>query len=372
MTLVRGLSMRRISRRGFTLIELLVVIALIALLIAILLPALGKARETARMLMCGTNLKQMGTAMASYLNEEKDLYPGGHMQPVGAPWYYVWPARLRNHMSDDNNAFWCPASFEDFKWRPEHVDPSEIASRLGGRELRLPKHFGYFDETENPLWADAFFTYGYNEAGVEELTDTGWGLGQHVWNRDPGELEFIRNQPAWKSYWGEVPQHKVLFPSNMYAIMDTPADGRDDPFVQPQTNVGHLRNMPSRRHFANNKALEDPDNNDRNRTKLPGGLSQVLHADTHVEPVQYAELVKPDNEARAKWNRDGDPHDEQWGNDQVLEQTLGTLAGEAASPAFFWSTKEKKQQKRKKRMRKKKKKKNKIRDGSNKDRKAHV
>ena len=63
------------ARRGFTLIELLVVVAIIALLIAILLPSLSRARDMAKRTTCATNLKGQGGSFAVYAAQFNDRLP---------------------------------------------------------------------------------------------------------------------------------------------------------------------------------------------------------------------------------------------------------------------------------------------------------
>src|SRR3954453_4868573 len=62
---------------GFTLVELLVVIGIMPVLIAILLPALSRARERGNQVKCMANLKQIGLAMQIYTNDNKNMMPYG-------------------------------------------------------------------------------------------------------------------------------------------------------------------------------------------------------------------------------------------------------------------------------------------------------
>jgi prepilin-type N-terminal cleavage/methylation domain-containing protein/prepilin-type processing-associated H-X9-DG protein len=135
--------MRR--KNGFTLVELLVVIAIIALLLSILMPALGRVREQGRKVKCALFQKQIGLAFALYAQTNKDYFPpdwqdfasGG----MNGKWY-VWDQYLIGD-SFVNNRFSSTGTFELYKFRTKMFNcPSNKHPNYPGLGTAGPRHYG--------------------------------------------------------------------------------------------------------------------------------------------------------------------------------------------------------------------------------------
>jgi len=123
---------------GFTLIELLVVISIIALLVGILLPALGAARRTAQAAVCKSNLRSMGQGVATYATNSRDFIPGSVTS--GADGSKI---RKQNPNSPVTRQDWISPALGDSLGLPK--DPTERIKAIFNDELRCPVNDETFD-----------------------------------------------------------------------------------------------------------------------------------------------------------------------------------------------------------------------------------
>ncbi|MFI4911902.1 MAG: prepilin-type N-terminal cleavage/methylation domain-containing protein [Sedimentisphaeraceae bacterium JB056] len=163
---------------GFTLIELLVVISIIAVLMSVLLPSLRKARESAKKVVCGNNLRQIGYALTMYGQGNKNKLPEIYSNSYYSYWFYKGygpandPPRFLNIgvLCDDNylhpqgDAIFCPTQ-KDKQFLNSNGDsdhPNYISEvRLNSRD----KHYGWMNGRScywrnlGPLKSSGKYTY---------------------------------------------------------------------------------------------------------------------------------------------------------------------------------------------------------------------
>jgi prepilin-type processing-associated H-X9-DG protein len=201
-------------------VELLVVIGIIALLIAVLLPALSRARRQAQETACASNLRQIGIAMTLYLNEQK-FFPGDIAQTSRGVIVNVWAPRLRVYVRANQGVFWCPSRDVELQWTKalENSAASPAAASTGevgfGYELR--ERMLCAEGLPTPLIKD--FSYGYNDwgsfasGGPSYPGDPPIGLGLGA------DIHFATGV-APESNYGQVRASRVRSPSEMIAIAD--------------------------------------------------------------------------------------------------------------------------------------------------------
>ncbi len=112
-TRLRSLIAPRPRKSGFTLIELLVVIAVIAILAAMLLPGLAKAKERSKRAACTSNLRQVGLAMHMYADDSADTYPPSDGLGGLGSFHLIFPSSIHDtlvkvYLGGARRALWCP------------------------------------------------------------------------------------------------------------------------------------------------------------------------------------------------------------------------------------------------------------------------
>ena len=250
-----GMFTKSHRANAFTLIELIVVIAIIAILAALLLPALSRSKESARSVVCKSNLRQMGIALQIYADDHGYYPPFSEYNESDAARQHRWEGLLALSATLSEGVFRCPE-----------------------RELA-----GYGINESGTEWPEVFMP--------DDLLHL--GLGRDVDYSKPWTLNRL------------VRAAKIKVPSDMIAVGDSHEIG-------PDVKEGNLTRIMAPPQIHPYPALQF------NQFKFMGTGARhnrganIVFCDGHVEWAKQTNWLRRASETRKRWNNDNEPHPETW------------------------------------------------------------
>lgn len=321
------------KRKAFTLIELLVVVAIIALLVSILMPALGRAREMANRVKCGSQLNGIGKAMAIYQNDYSESNPSvfyGINPPyagyaIGAPFYHTNP-------SDGAYYNWCDPAINEETNNKQYPNPGAMLWLLVKYADLVPDMFLCPSADYGVEMDLSIATTHFPTANI-----TGWSACHDFFSAYNNCYSYNDpfNRPINASSSGAmiVMADKNRSYHNTVGTGGRPgADGGVDPFyaANPIPQDGTLPDWTEEKGSSTRKTV-DPKKQSGNSPNHKGEGQNVLYADSHVKYHSIPTVGIQEDNIYSNWtvntnpNIDTDIRDGEWGHSDGIQCGLGGL-----------------------------------------------